>query len=103
MDPTMILAIFTVSGTLAGTLIGIFATYFVQSKVANRNRKWLIEDDRERIKRELIANRLDIIEEVVNLMMYFTGLSLRNELQIPIYSDKVTIENKRKKFDEISS
>ena len=103
MDPNIILAIFTVFGTLPGTVIGAFATYFIQSRVADRDRKWTQEDDRKRIKRELLSKRLDIVEEVVNLMMYFTGLSLRDELQIPIYSDKVTIENKRKRFDEIRS
>jgi gas vesicle protein len=103
LDSNIILAILTVCGTLAGTVIGALATYLVQSKVADRNRKWSIEDESKRIKRELLSNRLDIIEEVVNLMMFFAGLSLRSELQIPIYSDRVTIENKRKRFDEIGS
>ena len=103
MDPNTILAISTVFGTLAGTAIGAFATYLIQSRVAERDRKWSLEDDRKQIKRELLSKRLDIVEEVVNLMMYFVGLSLRDELQIPIYSDKVTIENKRKRFDEIRS
>ncbi len=103
MDPNTVLAIFAVSGTLAGTVIGAFATYIIQGKVAERDRKWSIEDDRKRIKRELLSSRLDIVEEVVNLMMYFAGLSLREELGIPIYSDKVTMGNRRKRFDEIRS
>ena len=103
MDTNTILAIITVLGTLAGTVVGAFATHFTQSKVAERDRKWSLEANKKRIKRELLSKRLDIVEEVVNLMMYFAGLSMRAELQIPIYSDKITIENKRKRFDEIRS
>ena len=114
MDTNIITAIIAVTGTLIVTIISYFVAYFIQNKTYTRERKRSIEDeDRKRqfereaeqskIKRELLSNRLNIVEEAVNLRMFLAGLTLREEFGDPIYCDKSTIQEKRKRLDEISS
>lgn len=109
----MIIAIAGILGTLLASVASIFGTYLVQSKVSEREKRWAreaddrkrtqeIEDEQRRIKRELLSSRLNIIEEAATIKMFLTRLSLTEEFGDTIYSDKIAIDGKRKRLEEIS-
>lgn len=109
MDSTIITAL----AIITGTIVGIVGTYFVQKRVSQSQRQWTLEDEerrkgyerdeeQKRIKRELLSKRLDILEEAVKIMINDTSRTLGIELGMPIYSDKATIEERRKRLHDIS-
>ncbi len=57
---------------IIGVIVGIAGTYF-SSRI---QRKWVLEDEGRRIKRELLSRRLDIIEESAKIM--------RNEAEVTV-------------------
>ena len=60
------------------------------------------EAEQKRIKRELLSKRLDILEEALKIMINDTSTTLGIELGMPIFSDKATIEERRKRVHDIS-
>ncbi len=96
-------ALIAVAGTLFGVITSAIGTYIIQSNYYNRQKKTDKESEERKIKRDLVAKRLDIVEEVVTLRMFLTGLTIKEMYGDPIYSDKETIQNKRHKLDDISS
>ena len=113
LDANLTVAIAGILGTLLASVASIYGTLLVQSKVSEREKRWAreaddrkrtqeIEDEQRRIKRELLSSRLNIIEEAATIKMFLTGLALTEEVGDPIYSDKIAIEGKRKRLEEIS-
>jgi hypothetical protein len=107
-------AILSVLGTLLATVIGAFIAFRVQSKVAERNRIWVIqdaeiqrkyqlEDERKRIKQNLVTNRLKIVEDCASLLVFILGINIDDQYGIKIQSSDKTILEKRQKYEEISS
>lgn len=101
METNILIAIIAVSGTLAGAIVSAIATYLIQSKAYEREREQGKEVEQRRIKRESLSKRLDVIEEVVNLMMYFISRTIGKELDMPIYDDDSLIKEKRKRLEDI--
>ena len=97
MDTVIILAIIAVLGTLAGAIVSAIGTHIVQSKAYERENKREIIN----IKRDLLSRRLDIIEEAVTNMMFFTSRTIKEEVGIPVYRDKNMIAEKMKRLEEI--
>jgi hypothetical protein len=52
-----------------GAIIAGITTYLVQKNVAERQRKWTLEDEKRAKRSNLVGSRLNCIEEVVGLMM----------------------------------
>lgn len=73
---------------IIGVIVGIAGTYFIQNKISKRQRKWALEDEQRKIKRELLAKRLDIIEEATGIMLNVVGVEIRQEMGIPTWFDK---------------
>ncbi len=84
MDSTIVVA---VTGII-GVIVGIAGTYFIQKTILNRQRKWALEDEERKIKRELLSKRLDILEEAMGIMMKEIGGVVAREMGIPLYDDK---------------
>jgi len=101
VETNILIAIIAVSGTLAGAIVSAIATYLVQSKAYEREKEREKEVEQRRIKRESLSKRLDVIEEVVNLMMYFISRTIGKELDMPIYDDDSLIKEKRKRLEDI--
>ena len=101
MDNNILIAVIAVSGTLAGVIVSTIGTYFIQSKSYERQRKSERESEERKIKRELISNRLNVVEEAVNLMMYLTGRTISLEVEMMIYNDKDIEREKSKKLEDI--
>lgn len=89
-------AIIAVVGTLGGAVISAIVTYVVQQRVAERQRKWALEDeerhqhraleeDRRKLQRDLLVRRLEPIEEVVRLMANVIHTAQGMELGLPIH------------------
>ena len=102
MENNILIAIIAVSGTLAGVIISTIGTYIVQSKSYEREKKREREKEQREIRREVLSNRLNIIEESANIMMFLNGLKMSEDFGDFIYSDKTTIQEKRKRLEEIS-
>lgn len=114
MESSLLIAVAGILGTLVASAAGIFGTYWIQNKVAERERSWAreneerrrtqeIEDEQRKIKRELISDRLTVIEEAANIRMFLISLALQEEIGDPICSDKVVLGEKRIRLEEISS
>lgn len=96
MDPSII----AVAGTLGGAIVSYVGAYFVQK----RQRTWSLEDEarnrqhedereQRRTKRELLSERLEVVEETIKLMIRIIGTAFGEEIGRPIYDDKdATVE-----------
>jgi hypothetical protein len=73
---------------IIGVIVGIAGTYFIQNKISKRQRKWALEDEERKIKRELLSKRLDIIEEAIGIMMNETRRAISKEMGMPTWDDK---------------
>jgi len=100
MDTNIIISVL---GTLAGTGIGAYAIYLAQSKMAERNRRWSLEDEKKRIKRESLSNRLNLIEEAIHLRMYLANLTMKEDFGDDIYANAKQIKEKKMRLEEISN
>ena len=109
MDSGTIIA---VVGTLGGAVISAIVTYMVQKRVAERQRKWALEDEerhqqqalhgeRRKLKRELLARRLDPIEEAVSLMGNAISTATGIEIGMPICWDKSEARQKALRFQNL--
>ena len=112
MDINLVIAIAGISGTVVGTIISAVGTYIVQSRVSERERGWAAESENKRvqsereteqrrIRRELLSNRLSVVEEAATLMMFLIGLELDTMMGIPVFSEREIIHEKRKRLEEI--
>jgi hypothetical protein len=110
MDANVLIA---VAGTLAGVVISAFGTYIVQKKVAEKERKWSLESEerkkneelekeKRKIRHDLICERLNVVEETANIIYFLSGIMMSETYGEPIYSDTSMIQQKRKRFEEIS-
>lgn len=97
MDSTVVLAVVGIIGVIVGTV----GTYLMQKITLERQRKWALEDEGRRIKRELISKRLDVIEEAVKIMRNEVGSTLHREMGIPMYDDKDILEAQGKRLQSI--
>jgi len=79
--------VFTVLGALAVAVLGAVGTYVVQSRVSGRERRWAAEAEDRRIqreseterrttRRELVSNKLRVVEEDAETMMFLTALTV---------------------------
>ena len=84
MDTNMIVA----WTGIIGVIVGIAGTYFIQKIILDRQRKWALEDEGRRIKRELLSKRLDILEEAIGIMMNEISRVVTKEMGIPAWDDK---------------
>ena len=79
---------------MIGVIVGIAGTYFIQKITLERQRKWALEDEERKIKRELLSKRLDILEEAMGIMMNEIRGVIEKELGIPTWDDKDFIKEK---------
>lgn len=84
MDSTIVVA----ATGIIGVIVGIAGTYFIQKIILERQRKWALEDEGRKIRRELLSKRLDILEEAMGIMMKEIGVVVAREMGIPLYDDK---------------
>ena len=110
MNINVLLAIL---GTLAGTVVSAFGTNIVQTKSAEREKRWSLEaenrkrtqeeeNEKRKIRRDLVCARLDIIEEAANIMLFLVGLAVDELIGANIYSDAEMIKSKKKRWEEIA-
>lgn len=98
MDSTIVVA----ATGIIGVIVGIAGTYFIQKIILDRQRKWALEDDGRKIKRELLSKRLDILEEAVKIMINNISRMIGVELGMPTYSNESTVQKWRERFEEIA-
>jgi len=107
-------AIIAVVGTLGGVVISAIATYMVQKRIAERQRKWALEDEerhqqqalhveRRKLKRELLARRFAPIEEAVSLMGNAITTAVGIEIGMPIRSDESEAKQRAQQFQNLLS
>lgn len=107
-------AIIAVVGTLGGVAITAVMAYVVQQRVAERQRKWALEDEERhqhraleeegrKLKRDLLVRRLEPIEEAVKLMANVILTAEGIELELPIPTNKLEIRSKKLKLMDILS
>jgi hypothetical protein len=101
--------VLTVLGTLAVAIIGVAGGYILQSRASLRERKWAAETERKRIenekrkvKYELISKRVKNIEEAANIFMFLIETEFDGMVGLPVLCDSEVISEKRKRIDEIS-
>ena len=73
---------------IIGVIVGIAGTYFIQNIILERQRKWALEDEGRKIKRQLLSKRLDILEEAMGIMMNEISGAITKEMGIPTWDDK---------------
>jgi hypothetical protein len=73
---------------IIGVAVGIAGTYLTQKVILERQRKWTLEDEGRKIKRELLSKRLDILEETMGIMMEQIGGVVAREMGIAVWEDK---------------
>lgn len=107
-------AIIAVVGTLGGAVISAIVTYVVQQRVAERQRKWALEDEerhqhraleeeRRKLQRDLLVRRLEPIEKAVRLMANVIHTAQGMELGLPIPTDKSATRKRAQKLHDIRS
>lgn len=99
MDSTIVVG---VTGII-GVIVGIAGTYFIQKIILDRQRKWALEDEKRKIKRELLSKRLGIIEEAMGIMMKEIGGVVAKEMGIPLYDDKDAMREQGIRLQSIRS
>ncbi len=97
MDSNVIIALVGITSVI----VGILGTYFVQKTTLERQRKWALEDDSRRIKRELLSKRLDIVEEAIKIMVYCIESTIDREMGVPMYDDSVELKEQGKRLQSI--
>ena len=55
--------------TLLGAIVGGIVPHILQQKSLSKQRKWELEDEARKTKRELVKKRLDNVEEIIGLMV----------------------------------
>ena len=106
--------VIVVVSTLGGVIISAIVTYMVQKRVAERQRKWALEDEerhqqqalhgeRRKLKRGLLAKRLDSIEKAVSLMGNVITTAEGIELGMPILRDECEAKQKTLQFQNLLS
>lgn len=73
---------------IIGVIVGIAGTYFIQNIILERQRKWTLEDEGRKIKREVLSKRLEILEEAMGIMMNEISGVITKEMGIPTWDDK---------------
>ena len=111
MDSTAIIA---VVGTWGGALISAVVTYVVQQRVAERHRKWELEDkehhqhqrleeERRKLQRDLLERKIEPIEEALRLMANIIDMAEATDAGIPIPIDESAVRNKKLRLTDIHS
>jgi len=107
-------AIIAVVGTLGGTIISAIVTYVVQQRVAERQRKWALEDEehqqhrrleegRRQLQHDLLERKLKPIEEALGLMANVIDTAEATEFGLPIPIDESAIRSKKLRLTDIHS
>jgi len=91
------IAVVGVLGTLAGTGLG----YFAQAMLSKRDRNWAIDTEKRTVRRQLLSNRLEVVEEAANIMYFFLVIWESEELGEPVYCDKEGSYQKKRRLEEI--
>ena len=97
MDSTVVIAVVGI----IGVIVGIVGTYLMQKITLERQRKWALEDEGRRIKRELISKRLDVIEEAGKIMRNQVGRTVSIEVGLPMSDDGGILEAQGKRLQSI--
>jgi len=97
MDSTVVIAVVGI----IGVIVGIGGTYLVQKTTLERQRKWALEDEGRRIKREVLSKRLDVVEESVKIMRNEVGSTIAREIGLPMYDDKDILKAQGKRLQSI--
>ncbi len=84
MDTNIVIA----ATGIIGVIVGIAGTYFIQKIILERQRKWALEDEGRKIRRELLSKRLDILEEAMGIMMNEISRVVTKEMGISAWDDK---------------
>jgi len=107
-------AIIAVVGTWGGVAITAVMAYMVQRRVAERQRKWALEDEerhqhraleeeRRKLQRDLVVRKLEPIEEAVRLMANVIHTAEGIALELPIPTDESATRSKKQKLLDILS
>lgn len=102
MDSNVVIALVVAGVGLTSVIAGFLGTYFVQKKTLERQRKWALEDDGKRIKRELISKRLDVIEEACKIMRNQVGRTASMQAGLPMFDDAGIFDAQEKRLQGIS-
>ena len=86
---------------ITSVIVGIAGTYFVQKTTLERQRKWALEDDSRRIKRERLSKRLDIVEEATKIMVNQVIRTIDREMGAPMYNDDLQLQEQGKRLQSI--
>ena len=92
--------IIAVGGTLVGTFGGALLSYFISKKLAERHRRWALEDERRRTKNELLDSRLKHIEEALLSMMARIDHAVYSEIGVPVKIDDSTRKQREQETRE---
>lgn len=109
----MDVAIIAVLGTLGGAIVSGLITYFVQSNVAEKRRKWEVEDrenenvrgiekEKRTIKRGLIDRRVEHIEKVATMMMQVTSYEIAKAMDFTVLVDDAHIDSLKEEIDRLN-
>ena len=101
METNILIAVIAISGALAGAIVSVIGTYFVQNVRYKRETDWEREKDKIQLRRELISKRLSVIEEVATLMMFLSGIRMDREYGEGAYCDEATFRQKDRRIEEI--
>lgn len=94
-------AVVAVIGTLLGVITSAVLAYLFQSRASERQRKWALEDEKRRMKRELIQRRIDLIEEATSLMSSVINMTVEHACGLPSAKDVYIIKRIEKRLQEI--
>jgi hypothetical protein len=97
MDSNVVVALVSI----AGVIVGMAGTYFVQKMTLERQRKWALEDEGRSIKRELMSKRLDVIEEASKIMRNEIGRTVSIKVGLPMSDDGGILEAQVKRLQSI--
>lgn len=105
--------IITAASTLAGVIISALLTFTIQNRVAERQRKWVLEDERRSIdirreeeihkqSRDLFISRVSLVEESIRLMNNYLQYCHARNIGIEIPPDEEKRQLQVQRMQEIS-
>lgn len=95
----IVVGLFTLIGTIAGGIV----THILQQKSLSKQRKWELEDEARKTKRELVKERLDKVEEIIGLMVRVTDDAIEEVIGIITRENELGIREAKNRIGEMYS
>jgi len=84
--------------TLVGAIVGGIVPHILHQRSLSKQRKWALEDEARKTKRELVNKRLGNVEEVIGLMVIVIDDAVGEAIDLQSRANNKTIEEAKNRI-----